>query len=141
MKHTFEFKAAMMQPLMALFLLTFSSILIGQEQQPPTLMDFKIVIEKTENGIKMESPEGSAWKNLSFTIGYNIPQAINQNGMTTLDSTSQPVDPNLANYLFTIAKTEDGIVLQGIEGTAWKTLTFSLPGNERQAIDQFGMTD
>jgi hypothetical protein len=42
--------------------------------------------------------------------------------------------------LFTITKTNDGIVLKGIEGTAWTDLSFSLSENGRQAIDQFGMT-
>jgi hypothetical protein len=49
-------------------------------------------------------------------------------------------DQNLANFLFTIEKTENGISLVGMEGTSWKTLSFSLAKNARQAIDQNGMT-
>ena len=61
--------------------------------------------------------------------------------MTQLGKVATNEDPNLANYLFTITKTKDGITLTGIEGTAWKELSFSLQKNGRQSIDQFGMTD
>jgi len=60
--------------------------------------------------------------------------------MTELEKNSSDKDANLADFLFTISKTENGIVLKGIEGTAWTDLTFSLDENGRQAIDQLGMT-
>ena len=37
-------------------------------------------------------------------------------------------------------KTEQGIELEGIEGTAWTELKFSLATSDKQAIDQFGMS-
>jgi hypothetical protein len=60
--------------------------------------------------------------------------------MTKLEKNSSDKDANLADFLFTISKTENGIILKGIEGTAWTDLTFSLVEDGRQAIDQFGMT-
>ena len=48
-------------------------------------------------------------------------------------------DPNLTNFLFTLQQTEKEIKLQGIDGTAWINLSFSLEKNEKQAINQFGM--
>jgi hypothetical protein len=97
-------------------------------------------VENTENGIKMQSIEGGAWINLSFSIKNDQPQAIDEYGLTELEKISPKKDTNLADFLFTITKTEKGIVLKGIEGTAWTDLSFSLTEKEKQAIDQFGMT-
>lgn len=126
--------------LIAVLVLTTGTELLAQEKQAPDLKDFKIVVEKTENGISMESLEGSAWINLSFSVNNDQPQAIDEYGMTQLDNVSSKKDPGLADFLFTITKTESGIVLQGIEGTAWTHLSFSLAENGKQAIDQLGMT-
>jgi|TARA_B110000908_G_scaffold171154_1_gene232929 hypothetical protein len=125
---------------MAAFVLTASSELIAQEKKADDLKSFKVVVEKTENGIKMQSIEGSAWVDLSFSINNDKPQAIDEYGMTELNKISSDKDSNLTNFLFTITKTENGIVLKGIEGTAWTDLSFSLLENRKQAIDQFGMT-
>jgi hypothetical protein len=125
---------------MAAFVLTASSELIAQEKKADDLKSFKVVVEKTENGIKMQSVEGSAWIDLSFSLNNDKPQAIDEYGMTELNKISSEKDSNLADFLFTITKTENGIVLKGIEGTAWTDLSFSLLENGKQAIDQFGMT-
>ncbi|MCG8319187.1 MAG: hypothetical protein MI921_06770 [Cytophagales bacterium] len=97
-------------------------------------------MEKTDNGIKLTSTEGSAWIDLAFSIDNDLPQAIDEHGMTKTDKVSSEKDANLADFLFTMTKTENGIVLQGIEGTAWTDLSFSLTENRKQTIDQFGMT-
>ncbi|MGI6756962.1 MAG: hypothetical protein ACOX32_03500 [Bacteroidaceae bacterium] len=89
----------------------------------------------------MQSDKGSAWAELSFNLAKNKSQAIDEYGMTQLEEVSTNKDPKLADYLFIITKTKDGITLTGIEGTAWKELSFSLRKNSRQAIDQFGMTE
>ena len=60
--------------------------------------------------------------------------------MIELNNISSDKDSNLVDFMFTITKTENGIVLKGIEGTAWTDLSFSLLENRKQAIDQFGMT-
>jgi hypothetical protein len=61
--------------------------------------------------------------------------------MTELDKVSSEKDANLADFLFTVSKTENGLVLKGIEGTAWTDLRFSLPENGKQEIDQYGMVN
>jgi hypothetical protein len=127
--------------LIALFVMILSSESIAQEKTSADLKEFKITIEKTDNGLKLRSDNGSAWIDLSFSLADNKPQAIDEYGMTQLGSVSNNKDPKLADYLFTITKTKDGITLTGIEGTAWKELSFSLQKNARQAIDQFGMTE
>jgi hypothetical protein len=123
--------------LIALIAVTSTSESIAQENKSEELKDFKIVIEKTSNGIKMRSIKGSAWLDLKFS-NNETPQAIDEFGMTELSSTSSDKDSNLADFLFTITKSERGFVLKGIKGTAW---TDSLDENGKQAIDQFGMAD
>lgn len=98
-------------------------------------------MERNKKGIKIHSLEGSAWIDLTCQIKNNQAQAIDEYGMTELNKVSADKDATLADFLFTITKTKNGIVLKGIEGTAWTDLSFSLPLNNKQAIDQFGLTD
>ncbi len=114
---------------------------MAQEQGSADFKEFKITIEKTDNGLKMYNHKGSAWINLSFSDINDKPQAIDEYGMTQSGKASANKDPKLADYLLTIIKTKDGITLTGIEGTAWKELSFTLPENGKQSIDQFGMTE
>lgn len=141
MKTKSTFKRLIMKSLIAVFLLTLNSELSAQDLPTTELKDFKITIEMTEDGIKMQSPEGSAWTDLSFSLGNHVPQAIDEYGTTKIDKVSAYKDANLADYLFTITKTKDGIVLKGIEGTAWTELSFSLHKDRKQTINQFGMTE
>ena len=139
MKTQSTLKLLFLKSFIAVFLLTFSSCLVAKKQNSSDVKDFKIKIEKTDNGLKMQSLKGSAWIDLSFTLPNDKPQTIDEYGMTQLDKVSTNKDANLADYLFTITKTKSGIKLTGIEGTAWKELSFTLT-NEPQTIDQFGMT-
>jgi hypothetical protein len=118
-----------------------SSKSIALEKKSDDLKDFVIVVEKTKNGIKMKSIKGSAWVDLTFSIINDRSQAIDEYGMAKLEDVSSDKDPLLADFLFTITKTENGIVLKGMEGTAWTNLSFSLSENGKQAINQFGMTN
>ena len=140
MKTKLNFRKLITNTLIAAFILTASSGLIAQEKKSDDLKSFKVVVEKTDNGIKMQGVEGSAWIDLSFSINNDRPQAIDEYGMTELNKISSDKDSNLADFLFTITKTENGIILKGIEGTAWTDLSFSLLEKGKQAIDQFGMT-
>ena len=135
-----DFKKLSSTLLIALLFIIVNSDLLAQEKKSTDLKDFKIVVEKTDNGIKLTSTEGSAWVDLAFSIDDDLPQAIDEHGMTKTDKVSSEKDANLADFLFTITKTENGIILKGIEGTAWTDLSFSLTENRKQAIDQFGMT-
>ena len=138
MKKKLKFKTLFTRLLVVVFALAVSSELIAQEKTED-LKVFKIVIEKTNDGVKMKSLKGSAWVETSFKIKNYVPQAIDEYGMTELKKVSSKKDSNLADFLFTITRTEDGIVLKGIEGTAWSDLSFSLAENGKQTIDQLGM--
>lgn len=122
-------------------LLLVSTNLIAQEEHENDLKNFKVVLEKTDEGVRLKGIEGVAWIDLSFNLSDKQSQAVDESGMTNFNENSPLADPNLANFLFTVTKTESGIVLKGIEGTAWTELSFSLEKNSKQAINQFGMTD
>lgn len=137
MKTKLNFKRPFLTLILALLFLTTTSHLIAQEKKTD-LKDFKIIVENTDKGVKMKSNKGSAWIDLSFNLN-DQPQAIDEYGMTELKNVSENKDKNLADFLFTITKTESGIQLKGIEGTAWTELKFSLTDNKKQAFNQFGM--
>jgi hypothetical protein len=141
MKTTSTIESLLKTILIALFLMTIDSELMAQEKKPADLNEFKITIEKTDNGLKMQSDKGSGWIDLSFSFSDNKPQAIDEYGMTKLGKITTNKDPKLADYLFTITKTKDGITLTGIKGTAWKELSFSLQKNRKKVIDQYGMME
>jgi len=140
MKIKMKFKGQFSIIITALLFLVTTSKLLAQATTTE-LKAFKIIVEKTDNGIKMQCEKGSAWIKLSFTLNIHQSQAIDEYGMTKLKNVKENKDENLADYLFVITKTKSGIELKGIEGTAWTELKFSLANNKRQAIDQFGMTN
>jgi len=141
MKTKLNFKKLIPNLLIAVFILTASSELIAQEKKSNNFKEFKIVVEKTENGIKMTCKNGCAWKELTYSINNYKPQAVDEYGMTELNKNSSDKDSNLSDFLFTLTKTEKGIELKGIEGTAWTNLSFSVSKNQQQVIDQMGMTE
>lgn len=137
-----SFKGLLTITLIVFFVMTVGSLQSKvQELTSNDLKEFKISIERTDNGLKMQSSKGSAWIDLSFSLVNKKSQAIDEYGMTELGKVSTDKDPKLADYLFTITKIKDRILLKGIEGTAWKELSFSLGKNDKHAINQFGMTD
>ncbi len=127
--------------LLSLLFLYLGNGLSAQAQRVAALKDFSFTIEQTDSGIRLESQKGSAWINISFRSDCDAPQAIDEYGMTQLDEVDPKKDENLADFLFTITKTADGIRLDGLEGTAWKELSFSLRPNEKPTINQFGMLE
>jgi hypothetical protein len=127
--------------LMAVIFFTANLELLAQETKASDLKSFKIIIEKTTDGIKLQSMAGSAWTDLDFSLKNNQAQAIDEYGMTILNNVASLKDANLADFLFTIARTKTGFVLKGLEGTAWGDLSFSLADNQRQAINQLGLVE
>lgn len=125
----------------SLFFMSSGIESIAQCKNISELKTFKITIEKTDNGLKLQSHHGSAWKDLQFQTNEDNPQAIDEYGMTQIDKVNPDKAPEFADYLFTITKTRGGIKLTGIEGTAWKELFFTLRKEEKQSIDALGMTE
>ena len=104
---------------------------------------FVILIEKTEDGIKLTSKQGCAFKELTFLLKKGQTQEIDQFGMRdTNDNVRVNKDDSLASFRFKITKMSDGpfleIALEGIEGTTWEKLSFGTPKGS-QLIDENGM--
>ncbi|MBP6586074.1 MAG: hypothetical protein WAS56_02465 [Saprospiraceae bacterium] len=135
------FKCLFTSTIVAFFLLICSLESKAQDQNIADVKEFKITIEQTDKGLKMQSSKGSAWIELSFSLRKNKAQAIDEYGMTKLAKVSTIKDPKIADYLFTITKKKGKILLTGIEGTVWKELSFSLPKKTKQSIDHLGMTE
>ena len=127
--------------LIAFFGMTITSESSAQKESSTDLKEFKITIERTHNGLKMQSEKNSAWIDLGFHLANNKPQAIDEFGMTQIENVSTTKDPHLADFLFTISIKKDQVTLTGFEGTAWKELSFPLEKNGKQSINQFGMTE
>ncbi|HRP43692.1 MAG TPA: hypothetical protein PLU27_02890 [Ginsengibacter sp.] len=109
----------------------------AQSIQPEQSHNFQIFVEKTADGIMLKSTKGTAWINLSFSLRDYQEMTIDEFGMVDPDATgADNSDKALADFCFTIMKTREGIVLKGRKGTAWKELTFSLPMDKSQVIDQ-----
>lgn len=105
------------------------------------IQDFLLIIETTDKEVILSCEEGCAWNELSFGASANSgPQGINQYGMARPAGYEVKEYPELPDFLFTIERTENRISLGGINGTAWKSLSFSCPsGKCNQAVDQNGM--
>ena len=132
----------MMRSILLLVMITVHSFHISaQAAEASAIKNFSITIEQTREGIRLTSHEGSAWQELKFNLKKYNTQAIDEYGMTEIGRKFQKSDPNLADYLFTITRSKNGILLQGIKGTAWKKLNFSLGMNKKQTIHQNGMSD
>ena len=103
--------------------------------------DFILLMQNTEDGLKLKCERGCAWKELSFSLRNDQFQTIDQYGMSSLDRTeSSTQDHDLSSFLINIRKTENGIDLEGREGTNWRKLSFHCPNKKcHQYIDRDGM--
>ena len=125
---------------LTLSFLTFHQV-HAQSNATNELDDFKIIIENTDDGISMKSLNGCAWRELSFGLKKYNAQAVDEFGMTELGQEYKYQDAKLADFLFTITKTNEGVELKGFKGTAWKELSFTLSKGSEQAFNQLGMTN
>lgn len=124
------------------FMLLFFSILSNQivaQEQPVKFKEFEILIERNNDQLILTNINGCGWKELKFDISFNKAQAIDEYGLTKLNKNALKKDPNLADFLFTILKIENGIYLKGLEGTAWIELSFTLDKFGKQIINHRGM--
>ena len=104
---------------------------------PAELANFQIVVGMTDDGIVLQCTDGCAWVDLSFSVRpYAAEVAVDNAGMADASASAQSPD----SFLFTVQKTEEGIRLRGIHGSAWTELSFSCaPGACSVPIDEMGM--
>lgn len=127
----------------ALLILGTSARLAAQEDVYVKVAKFSILVETSGDEIKLTCSDGCAWKQLSFNSSLKSdPQAVDQYGMTTLPGNVIKKDSLRSNFLFTIKRTQDGVSLEGKEGTMWPSLTFDCAGDKCfRPIDGWGMSD
>ena len=121
----------------------FSNFVNAQVKSDLKKSTFQLLIENTKDGIKLTSKQGCAFKELTFLLKEGQTQEIDQFGMRGASDKVKAInDDDLASFCFTITKIRSGTALEvtlgGIEGVAWKKLSFGIPSG-RQWIDQNGM--
>jgi len=129
--------------LFALLIFGTSAKGVAQEDVHVKVAKFSILLEATDDEIKLTCSDGCAWKQLSFgTSVKGEPQAVDQFGMTTIPRNTLKEDPLISNFLFTIKRTKEGVTLEGKEGTIWPSLTFDYVGGKCvRLIDGWGVTE
>ncbi len=127
----------------ALLILGTSFRLAAQEDVYIKVSKFFIIVETSGDEIKLTCNDGCAWNQLSFSSSIESdPQGVDQYGMTTLPRNLIKKDLFLSNFLFTIKRTNEGVSLEGKEGTAWTTLNYGCPGGKCfKPIDGWGTSD
>lgn len=136
-------KITFLQILFVVLLATISGTnLFAQEKTTTELGEFLIFVETTDsNELKLKCTEGCAWKTLTFNLSnMDRIQAIDEFGMTDT-KTENKTHGDLSDFLITVQRTDNGLSLKGVNGTAWTDLSFSLKHNLPQAIDEIGMTE
>jgi len=101
--------------------------------------EFEIEITNTKNGFELKSNHGSRWLTLSFSNSKLKAENIDEEGMVGSRIDTVPTENEFADYLITFSKKNDKVILLGIKGTSWKELSFELPLNKTQKINQDGM--
>ena len=121
------------------FLVITSIELKAQEKTITNLSSFKITIEKRNGGINLVCHNGCAWSHLEFSMNANHMQFIDEYGMTEEKKVKAEKNPLIADFLFSISRTLDGINLKGIQGTSWSELNYKDSRKGEETIDEMGL--
>lgn len=104
-------------------------------EKPITETDsFLVFVEKTGNTLELRCESGCKWSHLVLDP-KSEPYIINDYGFSegnTLDTDK---------FAFSIEPNQSGVLLYGLKGTAWVDLAFSLSENQKQAVNQLGMSN
>ena len=98
------------------------------------LNQFLVSVERNGNTIELKCEKGCQWGHLTLEPSTK-PYIINDFGF----SEGSTIDSD--RFAFTISTENNEIVLEGLKGTAWIDLAFTLPRNKVQGINQLGMTN
>lgn len=111
----------------------------AQEEKSIKVTPFEIYVTQTNEGVDLICDQGCAWKRLAFnTPNKYKPQGINQLGMTQISGAEQS-DDDTDNFLFTIQKTNEGVSLSSLNGTAWRSLSFSIKNGQKRKLTELGV--
>ncbi|WP_198658900.1 M56 family metallopeptidase [Winogradskyella tangerina] len=123
--------ALLLLPVIAILFYSFAEHVEVVKSEVPN--DFLVTVEKNNNTIELRCETGCKWSHITLEPQAK-PYIINDYGFTdgaTIDSDK---------FAFTIEPTDIGVELNGLTGTAWIDLAFSLRDHKVQAINQLGMT-
>ncbi|GAB5565486.1 MAG: hypothetical protein Wins2KO_25490 [Winogradskyella sp.] len=98
------------------------------------LNQFLVSVERNGKTIELKCEKGCKWGHLTLEPSTK-PYIINDFGF----SEGSTIDSD--RFAFTISTENNEIVLEGLKGTAWIDLAFTLPRNKVQGINQLGMTN
>lgn len=104
--------------------------------------NFAIRVGLDGSGVELTCERGCAWRTLGFgPLGIGEAKAVDNYGMTGVDRARTEDESAGVPFRFTVERTEQGVRLTGVDGTAWRELAFSCrPRACNQAIDRNGMT-
>lgn len=112
----------------------------GRMTAQPKYHHFLIGITTHDGNATLVAKKGCSWKTLEFPLAPNTEQAVNDLGLTTVETSEQERADKPEKMLFTIERTVDGLRLRGIKGIAWPDLSFSCSGGGcNQWINEYGM--
>ncbi len=106
------------------------------------LKTFNIEIIKSDREVYMTCNSGCVWEKLSFNSPKPEPWWVDENGVSRENNVADGADKkDLTNFRFSIVNTHNGVELNGLKGTAWTSLTFTLKNDQPQLINQMGMLE
>lgn len=108
-------------------------VLEGMEDEEVEISNFKIVVEKNGNQVRMKCKKGCAWKELEFSLKKNRSKMVDKFGVTSSNKKSN------AEFSFLITNKAKKLSLRSLKGTAWKGLEFSIDKDQKRQINQFGV--
>ena len=119
-------------PIMALLFYSFAEREYV-EKSANEKSSFLVTVEKKGNLLELRCKNGCKWSHLILQPNSE-PYIINDYGF----SNGKTLETD--KFTFSIKPSESGVDLNGIKGTTWIDLSFSLPENQKQAVNQLGMT-
>jgi hypothetical protein len=125
--------------ILIILLTSFAEDLYAQNVSSMPLADFRILVETKGDEVKLTCTEGCAFKQLIYSTNPYRSQVIGYYGMSKAASPDSIQRSEPFEFLFSLQRSEYGIELKGMYGSAWTKLTFSCPVECSQFIDEYGM--
>lgn len=120
-------------PILALLFYSFAEREYVEKNKPET-NSFLVFVEKNGNTLELRCESGCRWSHLVLEPNSE-PYIINDFGFSEGNTLASD------KFAFSIEPNQSGVLLNGLKGTAWVDLAFSLPKNQKQAVNQLGMTN
>jgi|GEM_PF-324533 len=97
------------------------------------LNSFVISIQKNKNSIRLKCTKGCRWADITLDTKSRSRYIINDYGFSEGKTLKTDI------FAFSIEPSRSGVHFSSLKGTAWLDLSFSLPKNQIQFINEKGM--